>query len=326
MVTVSTLIPTYNRADYLPGAIKTALNQTYNDLEIIVVDDCSNDQTPSVLKEYETHSRVRTARNVQNKGIAASYNRAAEIADGAYLCILDDDDRWHPTKVEKQVDALESASKDCAAIYTGGVDRKDGKVIHRYIPQLRGDIYPQVLRQFELNPHSGHMIRSTHFQSVGGFDTTFPRGVDWDLSIRLAKKYKYEYVNEILVQRRLHEDNVSEDDNRIDVGSMISDKYSDELQQYPEIRKVFYSNWAERRAWRALERGNKHGAVYELVDAFKNNPNLYHILLAALIFCGGKRAYEFLQQIKWNATNYKHISSSHNSHITDAEEINRGYH
>lgn len=100
MATVSALISTYNRCEYVAGAIDTVLNQTYDDIEAIVVDDCSTDQTPELLKQYEEYDRVRTVRNEENSGIAASHNRAAELADGEYLCILDDDDRWQFTMSE----------------------------------------------------------------------------------------------------------------------------------------------------------------------------------------------------------------------------------
>lgn len=89
MTLVSALIPAYNRCEHLLGAIKTVLDQTYDDIEAVVVDDCSTDRTPAVLDQFERNDRVRTVRNSRNRGIAASYNRAAEVANRTYLCILD---------------------------------------------------------------------------------------------------------------------------------------------------------------------------------------------------------------------------------------------
>lgn len=305
MVLVSVLIPTYNRAGYIEGAIETATNQTYDDLEIIVVDDHSTDRTPRLLNQYLDSDAVRVLRNDENRGIAASHNRAAEAAKGEYLCILDDDDRWHPTKVEKQVRRMNHRSDDVAVVYTGGVDTKNGRPIRWYRPDLRGDIYPEVLCEFAMNPHSGHMIQASKYAAVGGFDTEFPRGVDWELSIRLARKYKYDYIPKPLVERKIHHENVSESVDRVDVGKLIWKKHGAKIRQHPEIECVFRTNWRQRKAWRALERGHHGETVQHLLSVFKRNPTISHGLMLA-IGCGGKPTYELARNIRWKINRFRY--------------------
>jgi hypothetical protein len=165
---------------------------------------------------------------------------------------------------------------DFAVVYTGGVDTKNGRPIRWYRPDLRGDIYPEVLCEFAMNPHSGHMIRASKYAAVGGFDAEFPRGVDWELSIRLARKYKYDYIQEPLVERKIHDENISENADRGDVGKLVWEKHGAKIRQHPEIERVFRTNWRQRKAWRALERGHRGETVRHLLSVFKRNPTISH--------------------------------------------------
>ena len=102
---VSIIIPTYNRAHYLPETLESALGQTYPDIEIIVINDGSTDNTEQALKRYMKHIRYIYQ---ENRGLAATKNRGIEVAKGELICNLDDDDRFHPEKVERQVEMFVS--------------------------------------------------------------------------------------------------------------------------------------------------------------------------------------------------------------------------
>ena len=99
MPLVSAILPTYNRAEYVGGAIDTVLAQTHDEMEVVVVNDGSTDSTEERLAEYADDDRVRVRHNEENRGISASMNRAADLADGEFICVLNDDDRWHEQKV-----------------------------------------------------------------------------------------------------------------------------------------------------------------------------------------------------------------------------------
>ncbi len=108
--TVSVIIPTYNRANLVSRAIKSVLNQTYQDFEIIVVDDCSEDNTEEIVKSFND-SRIRYIKHKKNKGGSAARNTGIKRARGKYIAFLDDDDEWLPSKLEKQIMLFEKLSK-----------------------------------------------------------------------------------------------------------------------------------------------------------------------------------------------------------------------
>ncbi|WP_276257060.1 glycosyltransferase [Halomontanus rarus] len=109
MSLVSVVIPTYNRADVLPRAIDSALAQTVDDLEVLVVDDGSTDDTQAVVDSYET-PRVQSITHGTNRGANVARNTGIEHANGEFVAFLDSDDEWRPTKLERQLAALDDRS------------------------------------------------------------------------------------------------------------------------------------------------------------------------------------------------------------------------
>ena len=104
---VSIIMPSYNTAEYIAESIKSVQAQTYSDWELIIVDDCSTDNTDDVVKEYLTDSRIRYLKNEINSGAAISRNYALREAKGRWIAFLDSDDLWHPEKLEKQIAFME---------------------------------------------------------------------------------------------------------------------------------------------------------------------------------------------------------------------------
>lgn len=100
---VSIIMPSYNTAQYIGATIKSVLNQTYTNWELIIVDDCSTDNTDEVVKNYLSDKRIKYLKNEQNSGAAVSRNRALREAKGQWISFLDSDDFWMPEKLEKQI-------------------------------------------------------------------------------------------------------------------------------------------------------------------------------------------------------------------------------
>src|SRR5262245_1076820 len=151
MSRVSIVIPAYNQAAYLGEAIGSALAQTHQDVEVIVVDDGSTDATPEVCARFASDARVRTIRTA-NGGVAAARNRGITAASGAYLCFLDADDRYHPTKVATQA-AMLDAERGIAFVYCDIVEIDEGGApvdrqysVGRERQLLSGDITASLLR------------------------------------------------------------------------------------------------------------------------------------------------------------------------------------
>lgn len=105
---VSIIMPAYNCAKFIDEAVQSVINQTYKDWELIVVDDCSSDDTYEILSKYACEdSRIHLLKNEQNSGAAVARNHAIEVAGGRYLAFLDSDDVWKSTKLEKQIEYME---------------------------------------------------------------------------------------------------------------------------------------------------------------------------------------------------------------------------
>lgn len=275
MPRVSVVIPTYNRAESVGDTVQSALNQTHDDLEVIVVDDGSTDETSSVLSNYETDPRVRIVRHETNRGISAARNSGIETADGEFICQLDDDDQWMPEKVEKQLECFEDLGEEYGVVYTGGIRYNNGQEVGRRVPKQRGNIYPEVLVRFRLNPHSGHMVRAEAYETVGGFDTDFDRAVDWDICIRLARTYKFGAVMDPLVKKYARPDGVeTDDDHGPQICRLVWKKYREEFEAYPDIRRQFRAHWAGRRMKTALSQGAYLRATRELFRALQLDPTL----------------------------------------------------
>jgi glycosyltransferase involved in cell wall biosynthesis len=273
MPLVSAIIPTYDRAEFLAGAVESALSQTHSDMEVVVCDDGSTDGANDVLAQFGDDDRVRVVRHETNRGVAAAFNSAAAAATGDFYCILGDDDRWHPEKVERQLARFADAPDDCGLIYTGGVLASDERVTREYTPSQRGDIYPEVLRRFDLHPHSGHMLRREAFESIGGFDESMPRGVDWEFTIRLAREWTVEYVDDCLTRRTFHEGNLSESPDQSLVHRLIWERHGDAIRQYPEIEAGFREDFDWMLLLRALIDGEWSPAVRYGFRAFRRSPN-----------------------------------------------------
>ena len=116
--TGSVIIPTYNRARMVDRAIQSVLSQTYQDFEIIVVDDASTDNTQEVVKECMFRDkRVRYIKHEKNKGGSAARNTGIKNEHGEYVGFLDSDDEWLPTKLEKQIELFRKRCNSVGAVY-----------------------------------------------------------------------------------------------------------------------------------------------------------------------------------------------------------------
>lgn len=148
---VSIITPLYNKEHYIAETIRSVQAQTYTEWEMIIVDDCSTDQSARIVEEFcKDDSRIRYYKNLSNSGAAESRNRALELAEGRYIAFLDADDLWAREKLQKQISYMKK--NECAFSYTacGVVDEKGneaGKV--RYIPEkvdyrglLKGNCIP----------------------------------------------------------------------------------------------------------------------------------------------------------------------------------------
>ena len=198
---VSVIIPTYNRATMLPRAVKSVLAQTYTDLELLIVDDCSADETPEVVAGF-VDPRIRSFRHSRNRGLAATRNTGIANSRGEYIAFLDDDDEFLPTKIEKQVNVLDSASPEVGMVYAWwNTVGPTGAVEYAGRPTAQGCVFEQALAlRLSLGIGSTAMFRASAVDATGRFDERIARSEDLDFLCRLTKEYNIAVVHQVLVK------------------------------------------------------------------------------------------------------------------------------
>lgn len=190
--TVSVVIPTYNRADLLGAAIRSVLNQTHPVFEIIVVDDCSTNNTRQVVEELQD-SRIKYIRHDKNKGGSAARNTGIRAATGDYIAFLDDDDEWRPEKIARQLEAMgEFDVMLCAAV----VKSKNAK--RQSYDKTSVDVR-DLRKGFVFGGGTGILLAKQFVLKNSLFDENLPCSQDWDLLVRIARKHSVGYIDEALV-------------------------------------------------------------------------------------------------------------------------------
>jgi glycosyltransferase involved in cell wall biosynthesis len=201
MPTVSVIIPTYNREQLLGRAIKSVLVQTYQDFELIIVDDGSTDNTERLVKNFKSE-KIRYIRSRENKGVSAARNIGIQSAKGDYIAFQDSDDEWMPEKLEKQMRAFETAPPEVGIVYTGflmiTVNKRDYKPSAEITPK-DGNIFRSILRGEYLVAPQTTVIKRECFEKAGMFDEDFLSLEDWELFLRFSRYYQFKYINEPLL-------------------------------------------------------------------------------------------------------------------------------
>ena len=187
---VSVIIPTYNRPELLERACNTAYQQTYNNIEIIVVDDNSPTDYSEVLKDLGPLNIKYIKRNV-NGGGSAARNTGIEIAKGEFVAFLDDDDLWHERKIEKQILSLSDTVKAAHCGYE--LNSSGAKRIEKKSLITLSDLCVNN----KLASTTG-LLCSTEILRRTRFDESLNRAQDWDLYLRIAKETDFAYVQEAL--------------------------------------------------------------------------------------------------------------------------------
>lgn len=216
MTKVSIIIPAYKQADYLAKTIESALGQTHNEIEVIVVDDGSPDHTPEVAARYRDRANFKYVRQ-ENAGLAGARNRGIIESTGAYLCFLDSDDLYLNEKVAKQALLLDR-NPDVGFVYCDltTIDEHDQPVADQFHVadlkrELSGNIFHSLLQGGYFPPHTV-MIRRSVLDQVGPFDPVLGGYADYELWLRVSGAgFKTVFLPERLVLYRRHSANMSKD-------------------------------------------------------------------------------------------------------------------
>ena len=251
---VSVILPTYNRINTIQRAIDSVLNQTYPNIELIIVDDNSTDGTFELIsKLYGEDERIIYIINETNMGPSHSRNIGVDAANGDWIAFHDSDDAWCPDKLEKQMSLAEKAGNEVGMIYcqllrhwgNGGQDVWPRENVP--IEQKSGNILMHVL----INPLCGAptmLIRKQYFQEMGGFATDIHSLEDYEFSIRFAKQYQVLLFNEPLVEVYETTNSVGkQNDEKIRVQCLIMQAYRDDLAKYGLRELKMRTVWEEAK-------------------------------------------------------------------------------
>ncbi len=194
MPLISVVIPVYNGEKTIQETIKSVLNQTFQSLELIIVNDGSNDETLKVISIIKD-PRIKVF-SYPNAGLSATRNRGLAHATGEYISFIDADDLWTPDKLEAQLKVLQENPQAAVAYsWTDWID-EFGQFLRRGTSMsVNGDVYAKILLIDFIASGSNTLIRRQALTEVGGFDESLTHSEDWDLWMRLAKRYHFAAVS-----------------------------------------------------------------------------------------------------------------------------------
>jgi glycosyltransferase involved in cell wall biosynthesis len=298
-------LPCFNHARFLPEAVNSVLNQTHSDLELIIIDDCSTDNSPDVERSFaRTDSRVRVFNHTVNKGLSSSRNSGLRVATGDFIAFCDSDDVWEPDKLKQQLAVLQVKPKyDIAYCDTLIIDENGSLTGKRFsdrypLPnQPSGRLFPELMFRNFINVQSA-LMRKCCLNSVSSFDGDLKALEDWWYWIQLSRNHLFIYMPESLARYRVHSNSMhatmkrSFPESRVKIFERMLQRYDDlagqtkadmkyqmatdllALGEYPSARRLLLQAIKlSTKHPRGFSRSSKAAARFLLsVTAFRNRP------------------------------------------------------
>lgn len=229
---VSVVMATYNMSRYLPLAVRSVLAQTYENIELLIVDDGSTDDTAKVVEPFLDDPRVKY-RIQENKGQASAKNHGIRESSGEYIAFLDADDMWAPEKIDLQLPVF-SRSETLGVVYSrlAYIDENGTQLKVSDEELFRGRVSgPLLIRNFV--GFGTSVVRKECFDRLGGFKEQIRMGIDYDLWLRFSTQYEFDYVDRPLLYYRVWSGQMSNNcKGRYLSGIEIMKNF---LQQFPGV-------------------------------------------------------------------------------------------
>ena len=275
MPVASVIIPAYNAEGAIRETVTSALSQTLKDIEVIVVDDGSRDSTLDVIRGV-ADPRIKVF-SYPNAGVSVSCNRGFSKSLGEFLAFLDADDIWAPEKLENQLDALKNKPQAAVAYsWTDHIDEKGAFLTGGLHLSPGGNVLPELLERNFLESGSNALIRREAFIDAGMFNPEFKVAQDWELYLRLAKKYEFAPVSKPQVFYRRRKDSNSSNLQVMEKEclTIINNAYSDAPGEVINIKKRSLSRLYKYLFGKELLCGPSLKAFSHLVKSFIYDPVL----------------------------------------------------
>ncbi|HEY5469035.1 MAG TPA: glycosyltransferase family A protein [Bacteroidales bacterium] len=279
---ISVVIPTYNRSAILQRAINSIVSQTFKDWELIVVDDCSTDNTFDIVKLFtEDDKRIKYHKLERNSGANAARNLGIKFANADIISFLDSDDEMHPLNLQKQYEKFLSIP-DLALCYTGVDYYSENKMVSDVHPHVRGSLELFLFTNLKGlgSSTSGFSIRKEVFEKIGGFDESMVSQQDLDLLVRVARFYTIDFIEGCNTKMYLNSGNRISD-NRL---SVIQGEVQFMQKHEQRIRELgLYHHVARKLARKyALYAKDLRKAYSTLFKAIRYRPTYFYAYIYAL--------------------------------------------
>jgi glycosyltransferase involved in cell wall biosynthesis len=299
---VSVIIPTYNRSDLLSRAIRSVLNQTYRNFELIIVDDGSTDNTKQIVGEYQKKDkRIIYIWEKNSGGPAKPKNTGIQNSKGKYIAFLDDDDEWLSKKLEKQIKLFKISDKNlgfigCNAIIINELDKKICDC-HKVMNKKNKRAFNSLLEDNIIHSASSIIVKKKVLNNVGFFDENFKYADDWDLWLRISKFYAFSSIPDNLYKYRVHGKNTMKSINLkedIKVWENFYNKHKKEYLKYPNGDSEF----KKKLAFKCCLNGQFHKGRKYYFKSIKLNPlNIKsYLYLLLTFFC--RRAFKYVTLLR----------------------------
>ncbi|MCU4974993.1 glycosyltransferase family 2 protein [Halobacteria archaeon AArc-m2/3/4] len=295
---VSVIIPTHNRPQLLERAVESVLDQTYDNLELLVVDDASDERTDlEATFDFAAIADYEYIYLDENRGGAEARNVGLDASTGEYLAFLDDDDEWLPEKIEQQVDLFKTSSDDVGLVYTAVLQRDETKEIEdvHFNPVPNEHLRDLMLKQY-IGTMSSVMIRSAVLERVDGLNEEFPCWHDWEFYFRVGKEFGFDAVNKPLVRQYagVHEQISDDFEAKQQVSKLLLEEtFSDTLEEYGVTRAVRGSQLYSL-SHSAYRSGRPLRALSFLLRAIAMRPFVPKYYKYLVLYSGGKRIQRWL--------------------------------
>lgn len=274
---ISVIIPSYNRAKTIGRSIESVLNQTYKEIEVIIVDDCSTDDTREIVEGYEDE-RIKYVRNEKNLGACQSRNKGIRFAQGEYIAFQDSDDSWRDTKLEVQLEYLNKYQADVCfcKFQKHGYPEVEGEIV----PDIEGGLisYEQLVRQSLVGTPT-ILAKASVLKEVM-FDASLKRLQDYDWVITAGREYKFCLVDKVLADAYLQNDSLTVSSNYLTAITTLLRKYEKDPIGFNVALPVMLNKQANIRTY------NGERVYTQYWKAYKLSKRREYLVKSILSFCG----------------------------------------
>ncbi|MGF1520806.1 MAG: glycosyltransferase family 2 protein [Leptolyngbyaceae cyanobacterium] len=278
MPQVSVVIPAYNAMDYLPQTLANVLQQTLEDIEVIVVNDGSSDGIETWFSHHVKDARVKLYSQM-NKGLSGARNAGIQQSQGDYIAFLDADDLWASDKLRKQVHVFnEHPSAGLVYTWVAYIDRQGTPTGRIRKNEAEGMVWPTLIQHNIVECGSVALVRRACFEKVGLFDESLRSLEDLDMWLRLAKYYPFRGIFEPLVYYRQHTDSLSRNWPLMEAcfRTVLDRAFASASPEFAHLRPQSYAQAYLCLSWKPIQNRQKdyQEAARLLGKAVSYNPKI----------------------------------------------------